>query len=180
MSKLWGGGSRQCVFAIPSATFCCCYSCRDFSWCSCAIPLVFHPSSLRCSSSLPGYWGVVLLNVPVLGLLTLLAGRSLTERHTRRVAMGYQYQEGDVQWDSQKVGAAHGAPRCFNLRPTLCLLTYALAPNPTLRSSVNLQLIGPLRACGGGYPLVHCRCGSTPPTSPSVPLPRVCSVWVAG
>ena len=50
-----------------------------------------------------GYWGVVLLNVPVLGLLTWLAGRALSARHVRRLACHYQYVEGDVQWDADKV-----------------------------------------------------------------------------
>ena len=61
------------------------------------------PSLLGVSCGSPGYWGVVGLNVPVLGLLTWLAGRQLTARHRRRVACGYQYCEGDVQWDGDKV-----------------------------------------------------------------------------
>ena len=44
-----------------------------------------------------------MLNVPVLGVLTLLSGRALIARHARRVACGYQYSEGDVQWDAAKV-----------------------------------------------------------------------------
>ena len=61
------------------------------------------PSLLGVTCGSPGYWGVVGLNVPVLGLLTLVAGRQLVARHRRRLACGYQYSEGDVQWDGDKV-----------------------------------------------------------------------------
>lgn len=49
------------------------------------------------------YWGVVGLNIPALALLTYLAGHTLIRRHERRVACGYQYADGDVQWDAEKV-----------------------------------------------------------------------------
>ena len=61
------------------------------------------PSLIGVSCGTPGYWGVVGLNVPSLGLLTLLAGRSLTARHSRLVSIGYSYAEGDVAWDNTKV-----------------------------------------------------------------------------
>jgi len=61
------------------------------------------PSLLGVTCGTLGYWGVVLLNVPVLGLLTNLAGRVLTARHVRLVSIGYTYAEGDVAWDSAKV-----------------------------------------------------------------------------
>jgi hypothetical protein len=41
--------------------------------------------------------------VPVLAFLTWLAGKALVARHERRLACGYEYQEGDVQWDDSKV-----------------------------------------------------------------------------
>ena len=61
------------------------------------------PSLLGVTCGTPGYWGVVLLNFPVLGFLTWLAGRSLTKRHQKLVSIGYTYAEGDVAWDDKKV-----------------------------------------------------------------------------
>ena len=46
------------------------------------------PSLLGVTCGTPGYWGVVLLNVPVLGALTWLAGRTLVQRHRRRLSCG--------------------------------------------------------------------------------------------
>ena len=50
-----------------------------------------------------GYWALVALNVPVLGYLTRLAGLHLLKRHQRLMIMGYEYAEGDVAWDGDKV-----------------------------------------------------------------------------
>jgi len=61
------------------------------------------PSLLGVSCGSPGYWGVVLLNLPVLAALTALAATTLLANHRRKLAMGYNYCEGDVQWDSDKV-----------------------------------------------------------------------------
>ena len=61
------------------------------------------PSLLGVTCGTPGYWGVVGLNVPVLGILTWLAGRALTARHRRLVSIGYTYAEGDVEWTDEKV-----------------------------------------------------------------------------
>ena len=66
------------------------------------------PSLLGVTCGTPGYWGVVGLNLPVLSLLTWLAGRALVKRHEARLACGYQYAEGDVQWDDHKVWAYSG------------------------------------------------------------------------
>ena len=61
------------------------------------------PSLLGVQCGTFGYWVVVLLNFPVLGLLSWLAGRALIGQHLRKLAMGYTYAEGDVQWDATKV-----------------------------------------------------------------------------
>ena len=61
------------------------------------------PSLLGVKCGTAGYWGVVALNVPVLGMLTALAAWSLITRHERKLKMGYRYVEGDVQWDGSKV-----------------------------------------------------------------------------
>jgi len=61
------------------------------------------PSLIGVKCGTPGYWAVVLLNIPVLGALSWLAGRSLIAQHRRKVGMGYSYVEGDVQWDATKV-----------------------------------------------------------------------------
>ena len=61
------------------------------------------PSLLGVKCGTAGYYGVVLLNVPVLALLSWSAGRRLIAAHLRKVAIGYLYAEGDVQWDSSKV-----------------------------------------------------------------------------
>jgi len=61
------------------------------------------PSLVGVTCGSLGYWGVVGLNLPVLGMLTFVAGRLLLSRHQRLLSCGYQYAEGDVQWDSQKV-----------------------------------------------------------------------------
>ena len=41
--------------------------------------------------------------MPVLGYLTRLAGLHLLKRHQRLMIMGYEYAEGDVAWDGDKV-----------------------------------------------------------------------------
>jgi len=61
------------------------------------------PSLLGATCGSAGYWGLVLLNVPVLGYLTRLAGRSLLRRHQHLMIIGYEYAEGDVAWDADKV-----------------------------------------------------------------------------
>jgi uncharacterized membrane protein YfcA len=61
------------------------------------------PSLLGVSCGSVGYWTTVLLNFPVLALLTLLAARTRLASHQRRVEIGYEYVEGDVQWDTDKV-----------------------------------------------------------------------------
>jgi len=61
------------------------------------------PSLVGATCGSLGYWGLVALNVPVLGFLTKLAGRGLLRRHQRLMIMGYEYAEGDVAWDSDKV-----------------------------------------------------------------------------
>jgi len=60
------------------------------------------PSVVGAACGTVGYWGLVALNLPVLGYLTHLAGLSLLKRHKRLVAMGYEYAEGDVAWDADK------------------------------------------------------------------------------
>lgn len=61
------------------------------------------PSLLGVSCGSLGYWTTVLLNFPVLAILTLLAARTRLASHRRRVEIGYEYVEGDVQWDMDKV-----------------------------------------------------------------------------
>lgn len=61
------------------------------------------PSIVGAACGTAGYWGLVALNVPALGYLTRLAGRSLLRRHQRLMIMGYEYAEGDVAWDADKV-----------------------------------------------------------------------------
>jgi len=61
------------------------------------------PSLLGVKCGTLGYWGVVLLNFPVLGGLGWMAGRALIRDHGRKLGFGYSYAEGDVQWDDQKV-----------------------------------------------------------------------------
>lgn len=61
------------------------------------------PSLLGVSCGTPGYWAVVLVNVPVLGFLTMRAGKFLVAQAERRKACGYQYVDGDVEWDNTKV-----------------------------------------------------------------------------
>jgi uncharacterized membrane protein YfcA len=61
------------------------------------------PSLLGVTCGTPGYWAVVGLNIPVLAFLTLLAGKAVSARHARRLACGYEYVEGDVQWSDAKV-----------------------------------------------------------------------------
>ena len=39
----------------------------------------------------------------MLGYLTRLAGLHLLKRHQRLMIMGYEYAEGDVAWDGDKV-----------------------------------------------------------------------------
>jgi len=61
------------------------------------------PSLLGVSCGSLGYWATVSLNFPVLALLTVFAARSRLGTHERRLSMGYEYVEGDVQWDLDKV-----------------------------------------------------------------------------
>ena len=68
---------------------------------TCYLLLTTHCSLLTTGTA--GYWGLVALNVPVLGYLTRLAGHYLLKRHQRLMIMGYEYAEGDVAWDSDKV-----------------------------------------------------------------------------
>ena len=49
------------------------------------------------------YWAVVVLNLPILALLTAVAARGRLRTHRSRVQMGYAYVEGDVEWDVDKV-----------------------------------------------------------------------------
>ena len=44
---------------------------------------------LLLATGTAGYWGLVALNVPVLGYLTRLAGLWLLKRHQRLMIMGY-------------------------------------------------------------------------------------------
>ena len=44
---------------------------------------------LLLTTGTAGYWGLVALNVPVLGYLTRLAGLWLLKRHQRLMIMGY-------------------------------------------------------------------------------------------
>jgi len=46
---------------------------------------------------------VVVLNLPILALLTAVAARGRLRTHRSRVQMGYAYVEGDVEWDVDKV-----------------------------------------------------------------------------
>ena len=68
---------------------------------TCHSLLTTHDSLLATGTA--GYWGLVALNVPVLGYLTRLAGHYLLKRHQRLMIMGYEYAEGDVAWDADKV-----------------------------------------------------------------------------
>ena len=61
------------------------------------------PSLLGVTCGTLGYWLVVLLNVPVLSLLTWLSGRAFSLRHLHLTSIGYTYAEGDVAWDATKV-----------------------------------------------------------------------------
>eukprot|EP00308_Calcidiscus_leptoporus_P004460 CAMPEP_0119370574 /NCGR_PEP_ID=MMETSP1334-20130426/16928_1 /TAXON_ID=127549 /ORGANISM="Calcidiscus leptoporus, Strain RCC1130" /LENGTH=491 /DNA_ID=CAMNT_0007387667 /DNA_START=191 /DNA_END=1666 /DNA_ORIENTATION=+ len=61
------------------------------------------PSLLGVRCGTLGYWLVVLLNIPVLGALSALSARRLLAQHRRRLELGYEYAEGDVQWDREKV-----------------------------------------------------------------------------
>ena len=83
------------------------------------------PSIVGAACGTAGYWGLVALNVPALGYLTRLAGRSLLRRHQRLMIMGYEYAEGDVAWDADKVRAARAAPR-----PARPRLTSPRPPSP--------------------------------------------------
>ena len=49
--------------------------------------------------------------MPVLGYLTRLAGLHLLKRHQRLMIMGYEYAEGDVAWDGDKVNATRTPAR---------------------------------------------------------------------
>ena len=68
-----------------------------------------------------GYWALVALNVPVLGYLTRLAGLHLLKRHQRLMIMGYEYAEGDVAWDGDKVNATRTPARTLARTLTLPL-----------------------------------------------------------
>ena len=46
------------------------------------------PSVVGAACGTAGYWGLVLLNLPVLGYLTRLAGMALLKRHQRLMIMG--------------------------------------------------------------------------------------------
>ena len=46
---------------------------------------------------------MVVLNLPLLALLTAVAARGRLRTHRSRVQMGYAYVEGDVEWDVDKV-----------------------------------------------------------------------------
>ena len=60
------------------------------------------PSLLGVSCGTKGYWALVLCNVPVMGALTRLAARYLLGEGRRKAQIGYEYAEGDVEWDSTK------------------------------------------------------------------------------
>ena len=68
-----------------------------------------------------GYWALVALNVPVLGYLTRLAGLHLLKRHQRLMIMGYEYAEGDVAWDGDKVNTTRTPARALARTLTLTL-----------------------------------------------------------
>ena len=53
--------------------------------------------------------------MPVLGYLTRLAGLHLLKRHQRLMIMGYEYAEGDVAWDGDKVNATRTPARILTL-----------------------------------------------------------------
>ncbi len=61
------------------------------------------PSLLGVKCGSLGYWGVVGLNFPVLGLLTAIAATALIRAHARKQSIGYTYVEGDVEWDGHKL-----------------------------------------------------------------------------
>ena len=60
------------------------------------------PSLLGVSCGTKGYWALVLCNIPVMGALTRLAARYLLGEGRRKAQIGYEYAEGDVEWDSTK------------------------------------------------------------------------------
>merc|ERR1719163_956132 len=60
------------------------------------------PSLVGVTCGSLGYWGVVLLNIPVLGAITYFSGQGLTAEHKKKEALGYNYVEGDVLWDETK------------------------------------------------------------------------------
>ena len=59
--------------------------------------------------------------MPVLGYLTRLAGLHLLKRHQRLMIMGYEYAEGDVAWDGDKVNATRTPTRTLARTLTLPL-----------------------------------------------------------
>jgi hypothetical protein len=53
------------------------------------------PSLLGVTCGTPGYWAVVLLNVPVLLCLTSRSGTQLVALAARKAKCGYQYASSD-------------------------------------------------------------------------------------
>eukprot|EP00698_Gefionella_okellyi_P022523 TRINITY_DN7483_c0_g1_i1.p1 TRINITY_DN7483_c0_g1~~TRINITY_DN7483_c0_g1_i1.p1 ORF type:complete len:458 (+),score=98.78 TRINITY_DN7483_c0_g1_i1:80-1453(+) len=51
----------------------------------------------------PVYWIVMLAPFPVMLIVMALVGRAMLLSHKRKVRVGYDYQDGDVQWNARGV-----------------------------------------------------------------------------
>jgi len=94
------------------------------------------PSLLGVTCGSPGYWGVVLFNVPVLTALTYFAGKRLIARHERRVACGYMYATHCFPTSRPEINQSINQPvdlQACSITSSACIITSSAC---TITSSV--------------------------------------------